>query len=163
MKRILLVVIACIPVACRNDSIAPPANSVVGQWSYRIERLSDGESVSCSMLSEDTLLLGPSAARVEGRYVGGTIQCRGADVERIELISGSVVNGTIDPPDQGAQSVTFDLDGSSWHQTGSLAGDRMSGALTVDHVFAGKIGRVLLVGTWTARKKNAIPPKPQPH
>jgi len=163
MNRILLVVLGCIPVACSSDSVAPQATNVAGQWSYRVERLSGGGTVSCSMTSEATLLLGRSAARVEGRYAGGTIQCRGADVETINLVSGLVVNGTIDRMERGAQNVTFDLDGSSWHQTGSLTGDRMSGALTVDHVFAGKLGRTLLVGTWTAQRMSVIPPKPQPH
>jgi hypothetical protein len=163
MKRILLVVLGWIPVACGSDSVAPQLTNVAGQWSYRVEGLSDGGTVRCSMLSEGRLLLDRSAAHVEGRYAGGTIQCQGADIEEIDLVSGSVVNGTIDRMDQGAQNVTFDLDGSSWHQTGSLSGDRMSGALTVDHVFAGKIGHALLVGTWTAQKLSVIPPKPTPH
>lgn len=163
MNRILLVVIGCIPVACSSDSVAPQATTIAGPWSYRVERLSSGGTVSCSMTSEATLLLGRSAARVEGRYAGGTIQCRGADVETINLVSGLVVNGTIDRMLRGAQNVTFDLDGSSWHQTGSLTGDQMSGALTVDHVFPGKLGRALLVGTWTARRISVIPPKPQPY
>ena len=98
-----------------------------------------------------------------GSYSGGTITCTGADVESIELVKGAVVNGTVDPVVKGAQSVSFDLDGIAWHQDGSLIGDEMSGNLTVDHVFAGKLGRLLLTGTWTARRRGIIPPPPQPY
>lgn len=114
------------------------------------------------MTIEDTLFLERSAVRVEGSYSGGTIRCRGADVESINLLTGAVVNGTVDPMLKGAQDVSFDLDGISWHQAGSLIGDRMSGALTVDHVFTGKLGRLLLTGTWTAHRTSVTPPKPHP-
>jgi hypothetical protein len=163
MNRLMLVMLACIPVACSSDSIAPKASDVGGQWIYRVVRLTDGDKVSCTMTIEDTLSLGRSSATVAGSYAGGTITCSGADVESIELVTGAVVNGTVDPLVKGAQSLTFDLDGISWHQDGSLVGDRMGGSLTVDHLFAGKLGRLLLTGTWTARRKSTIPPPPQPN
>lgn len=162
MKQILLVVLAWITVACSGESVAPRDTSVAGEWRYSVEQLSNGGAVSCSMLSDDTLLLGRSTSHVVGRYMGGTIQCLGADVEKIELNSGSVINGTIDLINQDTQNVTFDLGGSSWHQTGSLKGDRMSGQLTVDHVFAGQIGHTLMVGTWTARRIIGDTTKPHP-
>jgi hypothetical protein len=162
MKRIWLVVLACIPLACSSDSVAPQASSVGGQWIYRVTALSDGAQVSCAMSVEDTLFLGRSAATVQGRYAGGRISCSGADVEAINLVTGSVVNGTIDPMVRGTQNVTFDLDGATWHQTGSLSGDRMSGTLTVDYLFAGKLGHTLLAGTWSARRIGRVLPKPQP-
>ena len=162
MNRLMLVLLACIPVACSSDITAPKASGVGGKWIYRIIRLSDGGQVSCSMTTADTLFLGRSTATVAGSYSGGTITCTGADVESIELARGPVVNGTVDPMVKGAQSVAFDLDGASWHQDGSLVGDRMGGTLTVDHVFAGKLGRLLLTGTWTAQRKSTILPPPPP-
>src|SRR3569833_996823 len=95
MKRLMLVVLACIPVACGSDTTAPKASGVGGQWIYRIVRLSDGGQVSCSMTTADTLFLGRSSATVAGSYSGGTITCTGADVESIELVTGAVVNGTV--------------------------------------------------------------------
>lgn len=163
MNRLMLVVLACIPVACSGDNTAPQPLGVAGRWIYRVDRLSDGGQVSCSMTSEDTLTLDRTAGKVEGRYAGGAISCSGADVESITMVAGAVVNGTIDPVAKGAQDVTFDLDGISWHHAGSLVGDRMSGTLTVDHVFKRKLGRLHLTGTWTARRTNVIPPPPQPH
>jgi hypothetical protein len=163
MNRLMLVVLACIPVACSGDSTAPKASDVGGQWIYRVVQLSDGGKVSCSMTIGDTLFLGRSSSAVAGRYAGGTITCSGADVESIKLVTGAVVNGTVDPMVKGAQSVSFDLDGIAWHQVGSLVGDRMSGTLTIDHVFAGKLGRLLLTGSWSARRKSTIPPQPQPN
>lgn len=162
MNRLMLVVLACIPVACSSDSTAPKASGVGGQWIYRVVHLSDGGQVSCSMTADDTLFLGRSSATVAGSYAGGTITCSGADVESIELSTGHVVNGTVDPVVKGAQSVSFDLDGTAWHQDGNLVGDRMSGTLTIDHRFAGKLGRLLLTGTWSARRKSIIPPPPNP-
>jgi hypothetical protein len=91
MNRHMLVMLACIPVACSSDSIAPKASDVGGQWIYRVVQLSDGD------------------------------------------------------------------------KDGSLVGDRMGGTLTVDHLFAGKLGRLFLTGTWTARRKRTIPPPPQPN
>lgn len=163
MNRLMLVVLACIPVACSSDGISPEAAGVGGRWIYRVGQLSDGGQVRCSMSIEDTLFLGRSAATVEGRYSGGTINCSGTDAESINLLTGSVVNGTLDPMVKGAQNVTFDLDGVSWHQAGSLIGDRMSGTLSIDHVFPGKLGRLLLTGTWTAQRTGVVVPKPQPH
>ena len=163
MNRLMLVLLACIPLACSSDTTAPRTAGIGGQWIYRIVRLSDGGQVSCSMTTADTLFLGRSTATVTGSYSGGTITCTGADVESIELARGVVVNGTVDPMFEGAQSVAFDLDGASWHQDGSLVGDRMSGTLTVDHVFAGKLGRLLLTGTWTARRESIILHPHQPH
>ena len=163
MNRLMLVVLACIPIACSSDTTAPKAPGIGGQWIYHIVKLSDGGQVSCSMTTDDTLFLGRSTATVAGSYSGGSIRCTGADVESIDLVAGTVVNGTVDPVVKGAQSVAFDLDGISWHQAGSLIGDRMSGTLTVDHVFAGKLGRLLLTGTWTARRKSTILPPHQPH
>jgi hypothetical protein len=163
MNRLMLVVLACIPVACSGDSTAPAAPGIGGQWIYRIVRLSDGGQVSCSMTTDDTLFLGRSTATVAGRYSGGTITCTGADVESIQLVRGAVANGTVDRMVNGAQGVSFDLDGIAWHQDGSLIGDRMSGTLTVDHVFAGRLGRLLLTGSWTARRRSIIPPPPNPN
>jgi hypothetical protein len=156
MNKLMLVLLACIPVACSSDTTAPKEPNVGGQWIYRVVQLSDGGQASCSMSIEDTLFLGGSAARVQGRYSGGTIDCIGADAESINLVTGKVVNGTLDPMVNGAQDVTFDLDGVSWHQTGSLIGDRMSGTLSIDHVFPGKLGRVLLTGTWTAQRVSIV-------
>ena len=163
MNRLMLVVLACLPVACSSDSTAPKASDIGGQWIYRVVQLSDGGQVSCSMTADDTLSLGRSAATVAGSYAGGTITCTGADVESIKLVTGAVVNGTVDAMIKGAQSVSFDLGGIAWHQDGSLIGDRMSGTLTIDHVFAGKLGRLLLTGTWSARRTSKIPPAPHPN
>jgi len=162
MNRLMLVVLACFPMACSSDTIAPEASGVGGQWIYRVDQLSDGGQVSCSMTIRDTLFLSRSVAGVRGTYAGGTIACAGADVESINLVAGTVVNGTVDPMVNGVQNVAFDLDGISWHQAGTLNGDRMSGTLSIDHVFAGKLGRLLLTGTWTAQRKSATPVKPHP-
>jgi hypothetical protein len=162
MNRLMLAVLACSTVACSSDSIAPKASGIGGQWIYRVVQLSDGGQVNCSMTAADTLLLGRSTATVAGSYAGGTITCTGADVESIKLVSGAVVNGTVEAMVKGAQSVSFDLDGIAWHQDGSLIGDRMNGTLTIDHVFAGKLGRLLLTGTWSAQRKSKIPAPPDP-
>jgi len=162
MNRNMLVVFACISVAACGDGLAPKAPDVRGQWLYRIQALSDGGQVSCAMSIEDTLFLGASASQVAGTYSGGTINCTGADAESIELVTGAVVNGTLDPMVNGSRDVEFDLGGASWHQAGVLIGDRMSGTLTVDHVFAGKLGHLSLVGTWTAqRKSTTVKPPPK--
>jgi hypothetical protein len=163
MNRLMLVVLACIPVACSSDGLAPKSPDVGGKWIYRVVQLSDGGKVSCTMTIDDTLSLGRSSVSLAGSYAGGTIRCSGADVESIELAKGVVVNGTVEPLVKGAQSLSFDLDGTSWHQDGSLIGDRMSGTLTVQHRFAGKLGELLLTGTWRARRIGTFPPPPQPH
>lgn len=163
MNRLMLVVLACIPLACSGDATAPGAPGVNGQWIYRIEQLSDGGRVSCSMNIEDTLFLRRFGVAVQGSYSGGTISCSGADTESINLIAGVVVNGTVEPLLNGGQEVRFDFDGISWHQAGSLTGDRMSGTLSIDHVFAGKLGRLHLSGTWSAHRTSLLPPPPPPH
>ncbi|HMA01538.1 MAG TPA: hypothetical protein VKP02_04165 [Gemmatimonadaceae bacterium] len=163
MNRLMIAVLACITVAACSDSLAPTTPDVGGQWLYRVQGLSDGGQVRCSMTIEDTLFLGKSASKVAGRYSGGTIICGGADAESINLVTGSVVNGTLDPMVKGSQDVAFDLDGSSWHQAGVLIGDRMSGTLSVDHVFAGKLGHLVLTGTWTAQRTSISAHKPPPN
>jgi hypothetical protein len=158
MYRFMLVVLALMPVACVNDTVAPDASSIAGRWVYRIERMSDGGQVSCSMITEDTLTLGHSQGTVTGTYAGGTITCNGADVESITFVSGTVVNGTLDPMARGAQTVAFDFGGVAWHHAGTRVGDQMSGTVTVEHAFSGKLGRLLLTGNWTAHRISVIPP-----
>jgi len=162
MNRLIFAALACIPVACSGDNTAPQATGVVGQWIYHVGRLSDGGQVSCSMTLEDTLSLGRSAGKVQGRYFGGAIRCSGGDVESITMVTGAVVNGTVGPMVNGAQDVSFDFDGSSWHHSGTLTGDRMSGTLALDHTFPGKLKQVHLTGSWTALRRSTIPPPPQP-
>jgi len=162
MNRLMIAVLACISVAACSDSVAPKAPDVRGQWLYRIQALSDGGQVSCAMSIEDTLFLGASVSQVAGTYSGGTITCTGADAEDINLVTGAVVNGTLDPMANGGRDVTFDLGSASWHQAGVLIGDRMSGTLSVDHVFAGKLGHLSMTGTWTAqRKSTTVKPPPK--
>lgn len=163
MNRLMIVVLACISVAACSDSVAPKAPDVRGQWLYRIQALSDGGQVSCAMSIEDTLFLGASASQVAGTYSGGTITCTGADAENINLVTGAVVNGTLDPMANGGRDVTFDLGSASWHQAGVLIGDRMSGTLSVDHVFAGELGHLVLTGTWTAQRTSITAHKPPPN
>jgi hypothetical protein len=162
MNRLMLAVLACIPVACSSDGTAPQASGIGGRWLYSVDGLSDGGAVSCTMTAPDTLALARSAVSVEGDFAGGTFQCRGADTEGIDLARGAVINGTVEAMVNGAQDVTFDLGGTSWHQDGSLAGDRMAGTLSVVHVFPHKLGRVLLHGRWTARKISSETSKPHP-
>jgi hypothetical protein len=161
MYRFIFVALAVALVAC-SDSTAPRQLGVAGQWIYRVDQLSDGGQVSCSMTSQDTLTLSRSEGKVAGNYAGGMISCRGKDTETIRLIGGAVVNGAIDSTGTGGQAVSFDFDGKSYHHSGMLAGDEMTGTLTVDHGFPGKLGTVHLTGTWSARRRAVIPPKPQP-
>jgi hypothetical protein len=156
MHRFILVALACVLVACSGDSTAPQQTGVAGQWIYRVNQLSDGGAVSCTMTSVDTLTLARSTESIAGRYSGGAINCSsGEDVETIALVTGAVVNGTVDAMVSGAQNVSFDLDGTYWHQSGSLSGDRMSGTLTIDHGFTGRLGNLHLTGTWSASRTTA--------
>lgn len=161
MNRFILAVLACILVACSGDSTAPKGPGVSGRWIYRIDGLSDGKHVNCSMTTEDTLTLARSESRVAGRYQGGAISCAGWDVESLTIVTGAVVNGTVDAMVNGTQAVSFDLGSASWHQSGGLTGDRMTGTVTIDHTFR-KLGTVHLTGAWSARRTTVIPPRPQP-
>jgi len=157
MYRFILVLLACGLVACGGDSTAPQQVGVAGRWIYRVNQLSDGGAVACTMIDADTLTLDRSTERIAGTFTGGDISCRnGDDVETIAMVTGSVVNGTVEPVASGAQSVTFDLGGAYWHQTGSLTGDRMSGTLTVDHGFTGRLGNMHLTGSWSAIRTSLI-------
>ncbi|HLB10569.1 MAG TPA: hypothetical protein VK617_13605 [Gemmatimonadaceae bacterium] len=163
MHRFILVALACALVACSGDSTAPQQTGIAGQWIYRVSQLTDGGAVACTMINVDTLTLSRSTESIAGRYSGGAISCRsGEDTETITMVAGAVVNGTVDAMVSGAQNVSFDLDGTYWHQTGSLSGDRMSGTLTIDHGFAGQLGNLHLTGTWTANRTSASTPRPQP-
>jgi hypothetical protein len=163
MYRIILVALACALFACSGDSTAPQQTGVAGQWIYRVNQLSDGGAVGCTMLNVDTLSLDRSTESIAGRYSGGAISCRsGEDIETIVMVTGAVVNGTVDAMVSGAQNVSFDLGGAYWHQAGSLSGDRMSGTLTIDHGFAGQLGKLHLTGTWTANRTSASTPQPHP-
>jgi hypothetical protein len=161
MHRFILVALACALVACSGDSTAPQQTGVAGRWIYRVNQLSDGGAVSCTMTKVDTLTLAQSTESIAGGYSGGAISCSsGEDVETIAMATGTVVNGTVDAMVGGAQNVSFDLDGTYWHQAGSLSGDRMGGTLTIDHGFTGQLGKLHLTGTWTAHRTTV--PRPQP-
>ena len=163
MHRFILVALACALVACSGDSTAPQQTGVAGQWIYRVSQLSDGGAVDCTMINVDTLTLNRSTVNIAGRYSGGAISCRsGEDMEIVGLVTGAVVNGTVEAMVSGAQNVSFDLGGAYWHQSGSLSGDRMSGTLTIDHGFTGHLGNLHLTGTWTANRTSAFPPQPHP-
>jgi hypothetical protein len=163
MHRFILVALACALVACGGDSTAPQQTGVAGQWIYRVNQLTDGGAVGCTMINVDTLTLARSTESIAGRYSGGAISCRsGEDIETIAMVTGAVVNGSVDAMASGAQNVSFDLDGAFWHQTGSLSGDRMSGTLTIDHGFTGKLGNLHLRGTWTANRTSAFVPPHHP-
>jgi hypothetical protein len=163
MQRFILVVLACALVACSGDSTAPQQTGVAGQWIYRVNQLTDGGAVACTMINVDTLTLNRSTVSIAGTYSGGAISCRsGEDIETVGLVTGAVVNGTVDAMVSGAQNVSFDLGGAYWHQSGSLTGDRMSGTLTIDHGFAGHLGNLHLTGTWTAiRTGTFVHPHPK--
>jgi hypothetical protein len=162
MHRFILVALACALVACSSDIIAPQQTGVAGQWIYRVNQLSDGAAVACTMINADTLTLDPSTESIAGRYSGGAISCRsGEDIETVAMVTGAVVNGSVDAMVSGAQNVSFDLGGTYWHQSGRLTGGRMSGTLTIDHRFAGHLGSLHLTGTWTAIRTSAFP-RPHP-
>ena len=161
MQRFILVALTCALVACSGDSTAPQQTGVAGQWIYRINQLTDGGAVACTMISVDTLTLNRSTVSIAGTYSGGAISCRsGEDIETVGLVAGAVVNGTVEAMVSGAQNVSFDLGGAYWHQSGSLSGDRMSGTLTIDHGFTGRLGKLHLTGSWTANRTSA---SPRPH
>src|SRR4051812_30051028 len=104
-----------------GGGVGPSPNaSVTGSWNA-IWQSMNGPDMSCSA-DGGRLELSQSTRRFTGSYRVQTLTCNGMSRS---VSTGDVLNGTI----QGDQ-VAFDLSDAGFHQSGSLAGDEMSGSAT---------------------------------
>jgi len=116
-----------------------------GNWLYSSANLTSSP-VTCST-SGTTLQLTQTGSTVTGTYSGGTITCSaGAGSQTLAIASGTVAGGTV-----SGSSISFDLDTSAWHSTGSVSGHTMSGTATLRVQVSGT--SYTLTGTWTASKQ----------
>jgi hypothetical protein len=125
MKRAFLIAALFAIVGCGGDT-GPATANLAGTWTYATSNLV-GAGVTCS--SSGTLLtLNQSGTTFSGSYSGGTLTCSapGVTPQSVLLGSGIVVSGNA-----GVTTVSFNLDTSDWANTGTIAGNSMSGTTHV--------------------------------
>lgn len=124
MRKLLPLIAVVVFAACGGDSSGPGTN-VSGSWLYSVSNLSSG-SVTCSS-SGTTLSITQSGSTFSGSYSGGTLTCNTpSGSSSVAIGGGAVVSGSI-----SGNSVSFNLDTSDWHNSGTMTGGSMSGTVTV--------------------------------
>lgn len=143
--------LAFVLAGCGGDALAPdPAPSVSGEWTYSATDLAGtifDEEITCSYELEMQLV---GEMIFSGTYRDSRLVCHLFGTPQIVgLGSGTIVDGSLD-----GSSVRFDMDASSIHNTGLLAGDEMSGdveiVLVVQH--HSEIDTTLVTGRWSASR-----------
>lgn len=124
MRKLLPLIAVAVLAACGGDS-SGPGTSVAGSWLYSVSNLSSG-SLTCSS-SGTTLSITQSGSSFSGSYSGGTLTCiTPSGSSSVAIGGGAVVSGSI-----SGNSVSFNLDTSDWHNSGTITGGSMSGTVTV--------------------------------
>jgi hypothetical protein len=138
--------------ACGGDNGAGPAGpnsnpatNLSGDWRYATANVS-GSGISCSS-SGTVLTITQQGNAFSGSYSGGTLTCTtGGPTQSVAVGTGAVVAGTV-----SGSTVSFDLDTSDWHDTGSVSGNSMSGSVTVR--LAVDYQTFTLTGNWGASRQ----------
>jgi hypothetical protein len=118
--------LAVLITACGDDDPSGPTiPNVAGSWTYSATNITGG-GVTCSFTNVP-MTLAQTGTTFTGAYAGGLLACAGPGGSFSEQVAGgSVATGTIN-----GNAVTFDLDNSDWHNTGTISGATMSGTVVV--------------------------------
>ncbi|MGH7497722.1 MAG: hypothetical protein ACREL3_02600 [Gemmatimonadales bacterium] len=144
---IVWALLALVLTGCGGGDATGPSNaSVAGTWTMSLSNLS-GSGVSCN-LSATPVTIAQSGTTFSGTYGPGTLSCFAGSQSNSVQIQGTIVNGTVD-----GNAVVFDLDTQDFHQTGSVAGNSMSGTARWTIDLGGSSGIVVLNGNWSAAKQ----------
>jgi hypothetical protein len=139
MKRLLAVSIIVLLAAC-DGSTEPPKVNVTGNWAIAWPSMTGSggyAGLTCS-ISGMTLSVTQTGQSFSGTYSSSTITCNG---NAVAATAGVVVSGTV-----SGNSVSFDLDNATTHQTGTISGNTMSGSAAWTDATGS------LSGTWSANR-----------
>lgn len=127
----------------------PPNPNATGTWTYSSSMVGSGNAagVTCN-ISNLTLTINESGTTFSGTYSGGVIACQGPGGSSSTATgSGSVASGSL-----VHNAVNFDFDNSSWHHTGGLTDNQMSGSFSAQ--LSDASGTPLpFTGSWTASRR----------
>ena len=148
MRRILPLLIISLFLACGDGDgggdgdgmMGPTTPNVAGTWSYSISSLSGG-GTTCFASGTTMNLFTQSEMTFTGTYSGGFFICGFVE---LFVADGTVRNGSV----TSDSVVSFDLGLSAWHNSGTISGDSMSGAVTVPVDLGPPVGRVTMSGTF---------------
>lgn len=126
-----------------GGSTGPTSTSIAGTWHLSLSNVS-GSGETCSA-SDIVLTLQASGSSFSGTY-HGILACgpTGGQAQGGQ-IQGSIVHGT-----RNGSQVSFDMDNSDLHHTGTINGDQMSGSANYHLNLTG--GLLILSGSWTAKR-----------
>ena len=143
---VLASALAALAAGCGGGDSTGPKTNLSGNWIYSASNLSAGGSLTCNV-SGVGVSITQSGSTFSGSYNGGTISCTDPSGTYGGAIgSGTVVNGAL-----SGNSVSFDLDTSDWHDTGSVNGSSMSGTVVIHLVVNGSA--VIVSGSWGAARQ----------
>lgn len=138
-----------------DDGTTGPQGSqhadVSGIWTYNATNLSgtyQGVGIACS-IEGMSLTLTQSGTTFSGSTGPSTATCAaGGQVESIQLGGTVVVNGAVD-----GNSVSFDIETSDYHHTGTVSGNSMSGTCSLRLDLGDAV--VTMTGPWAAGRSAA--------
>jgi hypothetical protein len=141
--RISLLPVLGALIGCSGDSggLAVDAADVAGSWNAVWQEL-NAPGVSCSADGGRLDLTSTGGGTFTGSFQVTTLTCNGSTGR---ASSGAVVNGTI-----FEHQVAFDLNDASFHQTGLVDGDAMTGEAIWTLIINDTPHT--LTGTWTAER-----------
>ncbi|SRR6266568_5546066 len=140
LRSLPIIVIAASLFACGGgDSQGPKLADVAGAWRATWTNMSGGGH-SCGLTL--TMTLTHQGTTLTGPYSNAILACDG---QSSTPFTGTVVNGTVN-----GDQVSFDLDTTALHQTGTLSGASMSGPAT--WTISNGITTIVLTGNWAATR-----------
>jgi hypothetical protein len=145
MKRILSLAAIFAAVACGGGDTGPTTANITGSWTYAVTNLTAG-AFMCNT-SGTTLTLNETAGTFSGFHSGGILTCSqpGIPTQSAPIVSGAIVTGVVT-----GRNLSFNLDNSDWTNTGTIAGNSMSGTAQV--VLFNGTTRVTLTGKFVAAR-----------
>jgi hypothetical protein len=130
-----------------GDDATQPGPDVNGTWEYNATNIA-GTGVSCG-ISGITMNLSQSGSTFTGTYSPGSVTCTGPGGTFTDQFDpGVVANGSLI-----GNNVSFDFDTSDMRHTGTLAGNSISGTVTVRGDLGDPIGEVTLTGPFAAVRR----------
>ena len=133
---------ALLLVACNGDSTAPAPSNIAGLWHLTLTNLTSA-GVTCSVAIDATFT--QQASTFTGTY-SSTRQCAGPTGA-----GGGVSNGTIASGSVNLDALSFDLDTSDSHFSGTVNGVSMAGTATIAIVIPGG-QRTIMSGNWSGAR-----------
>jgi hypothetical protein len=142
-KPMSLLPVLGVLAGCSGESggLALDAVDVSGSWNA-VWLGMNGPGISCSADGGRLDLTSTGGGGFTGSFQVTTLTCNGSTGR---ASSGAVVNGNV-----FEDQVAFDLDNPSFHQTGRVSGDAMSGEATWTLVISSTPHTV--TGTWSAER-----------